>query len=95
MVPAESMLNLESRPFFFTISLKTPSAAGLLQMLPKQTNRTEKGFVSVAAPVDGAEEVIDAFTSDPKAGELAGFWWGYEGILGYGEMGIWLMEREE
>lgn len=72
MVPAESMLNLESRPFFFTISLNTPSAAGLLQMLPKQTNRTEKGFVSVDG---GAEEAIDAFSSDPKAGELAEFWW--------------------
>lgn len=83
MVPAESMLNLESRPFFFTISLKTPSAAGLLQMLPKQTNRTEKGFVSVAAPEEGTEEAIDAFTSDPKAGELAGFWWGCEGDFGF------------
>lgn len=83
MVPAESMLNLESRPFFLTISLKTPSAAGLLQMLPRQTNRTEKGLVSVAAPVDGSEEAIDAFTSDPKAGEILGSWWGYAGDFGF------------
>lgn len=41
------MLNLESRPLFFTISLKTPSAAGLRQMFPRQTNKTEKGLLSV------------------------------------------------
>ncbi|KAK8606784.1 hypothetical protein V6N13_052541 [Hibiscus sabdariffa] len=40
----------------------------------KQTKRKEKGFVSVAAPVDDAEGAIDAFTSNPKAGELMGFW---------------------
>lgn len=77
------MLNLESRPFFFTISLKTPSAAGLRQMLPKQTKRTEKGFVSVAAPPDDAEEAIDAFTSDTKAGKLVGSCRGYEGDFGF------------
>ena len=59
MVPAESILNLESRPLFFTKSLKTPSAAGLLHMLPRQTKRTEKGFVleSVAA-ADGVEAIV-------------------------------------
>ena len=59
MVPAESILNLESRLLFFTKSLKTPSAAGLLHMLPRQTKRTEKGFVleSVAA-ADGVEAIV-------------------------------------
>ena len=65
MVPAESMLNLESRPLLVTISLKTPSAAGLLQMLPKHTNRTDKGLVVVVS-VDSAEAAIDAFTKDPN-----------------------------
>lgn len=56
MVPAESILKFESIPFFVTISLKTPSAAGLLQIFPKQTKRTEKGLVSAD---EGAEEAID------------------------------------
>lgn len=59
MVPAESILNLESMPLFLTISLNTPSAAGLLQMLPKHTNKTEKGLVVAA------EEAIDAFIKQP------------------------------
>lgn len=41
------MLKLERRPLLFTISLKTASAAGLLHMLPKHTNSTEKSFLSV------------------------------------------------
>lgn len=54
------MLNLESRPLFLTMSLKTPSAAGLLHMLPRQMKRTEKGLVvgSVSA-AEGAEAMVD------------------------------------
>lgn len=60
MVPAESILKWESRPLFFTISLNTPSAAGLLQMLPKHTNRTDKGLVLFSAePEEEPEEAID------------------------------------
>ena len=47
------MWNLESSPLFLTKSLKTPSAAGLRQMFPKHTKRTEKGLFSVV------EEAID------------------------------------
>lgn len=45
--------------------MKTPSAAGLLQMLPRQTNRTEKGlFVVVVGVVDSVVEVdIDVTVS--------------------------------
>lgn len=53
-------MKLESRPLFLTKSVKTPSAAGLLQMLPRHTKRTEKGFVSfsISAPVvDGVEAI--------------------------------------
>ena len=61
MVPAESILKLESRPLFLTKSVKTPSAAGLLQMLPRHTKRTEKGLVSVSVSVvDEVEEAIGA-----------------------------------
>lgn len=67
MVPAESILNLESKPLFLTKSLKTPSAAGLLQMLPKHTKRTEKGLVS--ASVDAVEAVIDVLLTDPDEKE--------------------------
>lgn len=66
MVPAESILNLESMPLFLTISLNTPSAAGLLQMLPKHTNKTEKGLVVAA------EEAIDAFIKHPDEETLMG-----------------------
>lgn len=66
MVPAESILNLESIPLFLTISLNTPSAAGLLQMLPKHTNRTEKGLVV------SAEEAIDALIKDPDEQTVLG-----------------------
>jgi len=62
MVPAESMRNLESNPLFLTKSLKTPSAAGLLQMFPKHTKRTEKGLVSVV------EEAIDDDEEAPIMG---------------------------
>lgn len=62
-MPAESILNLESKPLFLTKSVKTPSAAGLLQMLPKHTNRTEKGLVSVS--VEGVEAAIEALLADP------------------------------
>jgi hypothetical protein len=81
MVPAESILKLESKPLFLTKSVKTPSAAGLLQMLPKHTKRTEKGFVSASVPVDGVvEEAIDALISDPNEKEEVGLW----GIGGIG-----------
>lgn len=56
-------MNLESKPLFLTKSVKTPSAAGLLQMLPKHTNRTEKGLVSVS--VEGVEAAIEALLADP------------------------------
>lgn len=66
MVPAESILNLESRPLFLTKSLNTPSAAGLLHMLPRQTKRTEKGLIFESVPVangvEGVEEDIVAFS---------------------------------
>ena len=62
-MPAESILNLESKPLFLTKLVKTPSAAGLLQMLPKHTNRTEKGLVSVS--VEGVEAAIEALLADP------------------------------
>jgi len=52
MVPAESILNLESSPLLLTISVNTPSAAGLLQMLPRHTKRTAKGLVSVEEAID-------------------------------------------
>ena len=75
MVPAESMLNLESKPLFLTKSLKTPSAAGLLQMLPKHTKSTEKGLVSVSVAVDGVvDEAIDALIRDPNGKEEVGLW---------------------
>lgn len=64
-MPAESILNLESKPLFLTKSVKTPSAAGLLQMLPKHTNRTEKGLVSVSVSVEGVEAAIEALLADP------------------------------
>ena len=64
MVPAESMLNLELSPLFFTMSLKTPSAAGLLQMLPKHTNRTEKGLVSVSAEDAMDDDDDDALSTN-------------------------------
>lgn len=67
MVPAESILNLESKPLFLTKSVKTPSAAGLLQMLPKHTKRTEKGLVSDS--VDGVEAAIDVLLTDPDEKE--------------------------
>lgn len=53
-------MKLESRPFFLTKSVKTPSAAGLLQMLPRHTKSTEKGFVSFSATasvVEGVEAI--------------------------------------
>lgn len=65
MVPAESILNLESKPLFLTKSVKTPSAAGLLQMLPKHTKRTEKGLVSAS----GVEAAIDVLLTDPDEKE--------------------------
>jgi hypothetical protein len=75
MVPAESMLSLESKPLFLTKSLKTPSAAGLLQMLPKHTKSTEKGLVSASAPVGGVvEDAIDAVIEEPNENEELGLW---------------------
>lgn len=78
MVPAESMMNLESRPLFLTISLKTPSAAGLRQMLPRQTKRTEKGLVSllcvgVAIGEDDAKHLNLGFSR--KLETRFGFFW--------------------
>lgn len=66
MVPAESILNLESKALLLTKSLKTPSAAGLLQMLPRHTKSTENGFVSVSVPVGEVEDAIDAPIDDPE-----------------------------
>lgn len=60
MVPAESIMNFESRPLFFTRSLNTPSAAGLLQMFPKHTKSTEKGFVAVSELVGRAVSAMEA-----------------------------------
>lgn len=54
------MRKLEERPLLLTKSVKTPSAAGLLQMLPKQTKRTENGFfvsLSVWVVDDGVEAI--------------------------------------
>lgn len=51
-----------------TRCLKTPSAAGLLQMLPRQTNRTENGLLVCESPsgtVDGVEAIDEAFTAIP------------------------------
>lgn len=52
------MMNLERRPLLLTKSVKTPSAAGLLQMLPKHTKRTENGLVLVVS-VFGVEAIDD------------------------------------
>ncbi|TQD71583.1 hypothetical protein C1H46_042885 [Malus baccata] len=71
MVPAESILNLESKPLLLTKSRNTPSAAGLLQMLPRHTKRTAKGLVSAA--VDGVGAAIDALIADPDEKRVPGF----------------------
>ena len=73
MVPAESIWNLEPKPLFLTKSVKTPSAAGLLHMLPKHTKRTEKSLVSVSVPVVGVEAAIDGLMTDPDENEELGF----------------------
>lgn len=92
MVPAESMLNLESKPLFLTKSVKTPSAAGLLQMLPQQTKSTEKGLVPASASVgDVAEEAIDAFIRGPNEKEV-----GLQGIrevIKFWRGGYWVVGR--
>lgn len=49
------MKNWESRLLCLTRWVKTPSAAGLLQILPRQTNRTENGLL---AESDGGVEAI-------------------------------------
>lgn len=93
MVPAESMLNLESKPLFLTKSVKTPSAAGLLQMLPKQTKSTEKGLVPASASVSGvAEEAMDAFIRDPNEKEEVGLQETREGIE-FWRSGYWVGGR--
>lgn len=93
MVPAESMLNLESKPLFLTKSLKTPSAAGLLQMLPKHTKSTEKGLVSVSVAVDGVvDEAIDALIRDPNGKEEVGLW-GIGGKVWFLRDGYWFGGR--
>lgn len=93
MVPAESMLNLESKPLFLTKSLKTPSAAGLLQMLPKHTKSTEKGLVSVSVAVDGVvDEAIDAFIRDPNGKEEVVLW-GIGGKVWFLRDGYWFGGR--
>lgn len=63
MVPAESISNLESTPLFLTMSLNTPSAAGLLQIFPRQTNKTENDLASVS--LDGPEEAIEGEIKNP------------------------------
>lgn len=72
MVPAESILNLESKPLFLTASVKTPSAAGLLQMLPRHTKRTEKGLVWVSA--DDGPEAIGEDANTTGEDEMVGVW---------------------
>lgn len=81
MVPAESILNLESKPLLLTKSRNTPSAAGLLQMLPRHTKRTAKGLVSAA--VDGVGAAIDALIADPDEKRVPGL----REIEG--EVGVW------
>jgi len=44
--------------------VNTPSAAGLLQMLPRHTKRTENGFVWLS--VTEAEEAMDARIGEKK-----------------------------
>lgn len=56
MVPAESIKKEESRPFCLTRWVNTPSAAGLLHILPRHTNNTENGFLLVS---DGVAAAID------------------------------------
>lgn len=93
MVPAESMLNLESKPLFLTKSLKTPSAAGLLQILPKHTKSTEKGLVSVSVAVDGVvDEAIDALIRNPNGKEEVGLW-GIGGKVWFLRDGYWFGGR--
>ncbi|CAK9314322.1 unnamed protein product [Citrullus colocynthis] len=58
----KSIKNFESRPFFVTKFLNTPSPAGLLQMLPKQTKSTEKGFVSVSEVLEREESAMEEAT---------------------------------
>lgn len=70
MVPAESMLNLESRPLVLTMFLKIPSAAGLLQMLPRQTKRTEKGLIFGSLSVSEGVEAIVALVELTTMGLL-------------------------
>lgn len=55
------MKNLESRPFSLTRCLKTPSAAGLRQMFPRQTNSTENGLLLCALSFVAEEAIDDAF----------------------------------
>ena len=76
MVPAESILNLDTKPLFLTMSVKTPSAAGLRQMLPKHTNSTEKGLVSAAESAIDDDALITDTDTDPDEKEemgLSGF----------------------
>lgn len=51
------MKNWESRFLCLTRWVKTPSAAGLLQILPRQTNRTENGLL--AESDEGVEAITD------------------------------------
>lgn len=69
------MMKLESRPLFLTMSLKTPSAAGLRQMLPRQTKRTEKGLVSLlcVGVAIGEDDDDDDDAKHTKEGENLGF----------------------
>lgn len=68
------MMKSESRPLFLTKSVKTPSAAGLLHMLPKHTKRTEKGFFVSFVSVGGMEEAIDAAITALEQGDEMGLW---------------------
>lgn len=68
------MMKLESRPLFLTMSLKTPSAAGLRQMLPRHTKRTEKGLVSLfCVGVAIGEDDDDDDAKHTKEGKNLGF----------------------
>lgn len=85
MVPAESIVKLESRPLFLTKSVKTPSAAGLLQMLPRHTKSTEKGFVSFSVTAS----VVDGIEAIGTVNMVLGLWLWPRGVCEFCRDGCW------